>query len=294
LQSTIAHELLAAPATQLGEGPGYDPSTDTAWWFDILTCKLFVLPLKSRDLQEIVLPGMGSMMAVTRDGRQIIAMDEGLWLRDQATGKLSRHAVLNAGMASGMRTNDGRVHRSGSLWISSMKHEPEPGTAYIDLVRGNQVKRLFSGLTIPNSICFSPDGSAGFFADTREGIIYRVPLDPQTGDIKDEHTVFHDGRSRPGGIDGSVMDKNGYLWNARWGAGTLDCIAPSGRLFLSLNLPFTQPSCPAFVGKQAQGMLVTSASITLSNDNIQGKSALYSGAFEGVVDPYFSIQDQPF
>jgi len=85
------------------------------------------------------------------------------------------------------------------------------------------------------------------------------------------------------------MDKNGYLWNARWGAVTLDCMAPSGRLFLSLNLPFTQPSCPAFVGKQAQGMLVTSASITLSDDNVQGKSALYSGEFEGVVGSAFLI-----
>ncbi|CAN7589615.1 SMP-30/gluconolactonase/LRE family protein [Pararhizobium sp. LjRoot235] len=47
-------------------------------------------------------------------------------------------------------------------------------------------------------------------------------------DVKGERTVFHDGRSRPGGIDGSVMDKNGYLWNARWGTGELDCIAPAG------------------------------------------------------------------
>jgi sugar lactone lactonase YvrE len=259
----MAHELLAAPVTQLGEGPGYDPATDTAWWFDILACRLFTLSMKSRDLQEVVLPGMASMMAVTGDGRQLVAMDEGLWLRDQATGKLSRYAVLNAGMASGMRTNDGRLHPSGSLWISSMKHEPESGTAHIDLVRGHQVKRLFSGLTIPNSICFSPDGSVGFFADTREGIIYRVPLDPQTGGVKGERMIFHDGRSRPGGIDGSVTDKNGYLWNARWGTGELDCIAPSGRLFSSLKVPFAQPSCPAFVGKQAQGMLITSAAIGL-------------------------------
>ncbi|UWU24270.1 SMP-30/gluconolactonase/LRE family protein (plasmid) [Rhizobium sp. CB3060] len=127
------------------------------------------------------------------------------------------------------------------------------------------MKRLFSGLAIPNSICFSPDGSSGFFADTREGIIYRVPLDPQTGNVIGDHMIFHDSR----------------------------VIAPSGRLFQSIRMPFTQPSCPAFVGEHAQGMLVTSASINLSADDIQGNSALYSNGFEGVLDPHFAIQDWP-
>ncbi|NTH14255.1 SMP-30/gluconolactonase/LRE family protein [Agrobacterium rhizogenes] len=86
------------------------------------------------------------------------------------------------------------------------------------------------------------------------------------------YAPFHDGRSRSGGIDGSVVDKNGYLWNACWGTGELGCIAPSGRLFSSLKVPFAQPSCPAFIGKQAQmGMLVTSASIALSAGESQGK-----------------------
>ncbi|WP_442967591.1 SMP-30/gluconolactonase/LRE family protein [Rhizobium sp. BR 362] len=89
------------------------------------------------------------------------------------------------------------------------------------------------------------------------------------------------------------MDKNGYLWNARWGAGTLDCIGPSGQLFQSIRTPFTQPSCPAFVGEHAQGMLVTSASISLPHNHVQGKSVLDASGFEGVIDPYFVIQDQP-
>jgi len=38
-----------------------------------------------------------------------------------------------------------------------------------------------------------------------------------------------------------------------------------------------------------QGMFVTSAAITLSNDGVQGKSALYPIGFEGVIDPYFVV-----
>ncbi len=39
----------------------------------------------------------------------------------------------------------------------------------------------FPGITIPNAICFSPDGAFGYFADTAADRLYRVRLDPTTG-----------------------------------------------------------------------------------------------------------------
>lgn len=285
----LRFELLAVPTSQLGEGPGYDPETNTAWWFDILTCRLFTLEMKSRKLTEIVLPGMASMMAITTDRRQLIAMDEGLWLRDPATGELVLHSKVNSGKSGGMRTNDGRTHPSGSIWISSMAHDPVEGAACIHLVRGNETRLLFSNLTIPNSICFSPDGSVGYFADTREGIIHRVPLDPATGDVVGDCTVFHDGRGRAGGIDGSVMDRNGCLWNARWGTGEIECIDPHGKLARTIEMPFAQPTCPAFIGAGGQDMLITSAAVNLSADGMQGASLIVPCGFDGVVDPYYAL-----
>ncbi|SCB36592.1 SMP-30/gluconolactonase/LRE family protein [Rhizobium hainanense] len=282
----MAPELLTSPKTQLGEGPGYDCETDIAWWFDILTCRLFTLEMKSRKLTEIPLPGMASMMAITTDRRQLIAMDEGLWLRDPDSGALSLYIALNSGKTGGMRTNDGRVHPSGSIWISSMAHDPIDGAASIHLVRQGEARLLFSGLTIPNSICFSPDGAAGFFADTREGIIYRVPLDPDTGDVTGACVVFHDGRGRAGGIDGSVIDRDGCLWNARWGTGEIECITPSGHVARTVGMPFKQPTCPAFIGAQGQGMLVTSASVNLPDDGIQGTTMITGHEFNGITDAY--------
>ena len=36
-----------------------------------------------------------------------------------------------------------------------------------------------AGVTIPNAICFSPDGATAYFTDSSEGILYRVAIDPQ-------------------------------------------------------------------------------------------------------------------
>jgi len=54
---------LDAPSCKLGEGPTYDPRTDTAWWFDIIGRKL--LEHRFRDSRTLVhdLPFMASALA---------------------------------------------------------------------------------------------------------------------------------------------------------------------------------------------------------------------------------------
>ncbi|OLP59687.1 hypothetical protein BJF93_07265 [Xaviernesmea oryzae] len=282
--------ILPGPSCQLGEGPGYDPATDTAWWFDILNRDLHRLHWESRRLETIRLPGMASMMAkVAGREEDLIAMDQGVWLRDPTDGRLTLLAELNAGPSGGQRTNDGRVHPSGALWIGSMAHDPVDGEGSIHLVRGTQAKLLFSGITIPNSICFSPDGTIGYFADTREGIIWRVPIDPETGDVTGEKHMFHDGRRREGGIDGSVVDRHGYLWNARWGTGDLECFDPDGKLVKQLHLPVRQPTCPAFVGPGGNRMIVTSAAVNLEDTACEGHTLVLEDGCDGLHDAYFRI-----
>ena len=121
------------------------------------------------------------------------------------------------------------------------------------------MRQLYPGITIPNSICFSPDGATAYFADTDEGILYAVECDPETGLPRGEPRIFVDGRGMDGGIDGSVVDAEGRLWNARWGSGSLDCYSPAGELLRSVALPASQTSCPAFVGPAASRIAVTSA-----------------------------------
>ena len=132
------------------------------------------------------------------------------------------------------------------------------GSARWARLRG-ELRRILPDITIPNSICFSADGAAAFFADTRKNILFRLDCDPANGLPTGEPRVFVDKRGKKGGIDGSVMDADGVLWNASWGAACVDAYGPDGALLRSVGLPASQTSCPAFVGPKADRLVVTSA-----------------------------------
>src|SRR3546814_14258960 len=92
--------------------------------------------------------------------RQLLATEKGLFVRERSSGVLSSYCELEPNTPSN-RSNDGRVHPSGSLWIGTMSKNGEIGAGAIYHVARGEVTRIFAGISIPNSICFSPEiGSA--------------------------------------------------------------------------------------------------------------------------------------
>ncbi|HWK65766.1 MAG TPA: SMP-30/gluconolactonase/LRE family protein [Rhizobiaceae bacterium] len=245
-------------ACQLGEGPSYDPATDTLFWFDILGRKL--LEKKCAGGATIVhdLPEMASAIAAIDGDRQLVVTESGLYVRDRKSGKLTLHTALEADNPA-TRSNDSRTHPSGAFWIGTMARDAEPGAGAIYWFRKGELRRIVTDVTVPNAICFSPDGRTAYFTGTVENVLFRVDCDPATGLPQGEPKIFVDCRGRPGVLDGAVVDAEGVVWNARWGGGSLDAYAPDGTLVRSVAIPAGQCSCPAFVGPGAGKIVVTSA-----------------------------------
>ena len=286
-------------ACELGEGPTYDPATDTAFWFDIKGMSLF--EKRSDASQAIVhpLPVMASALAVVDAERQLIAAQDGLYLRETRTGRLSLHLPLEADDPI-TRSNDARVHPSGAFWIGTMGIEAERQAGAIYWYRGGEIKRLYDNVTIPNAICFSPDGRIAYFTDTAERQMMRVVVDPDTGLPIGEPTLFFDhrpgdaggthGSDGMGGLDGAVCDAEGVIWNARWGAGLIDAYAPDGTRIRSIAIPALQVTCPCFIGRNADRMIVTSAWTGMfgkprRDDPQAGQTFLVEGPFNGRHEP---------
>ncbi|MGI9402619.1 MAG: SMP-30/gluconolactonase/LRE family protein [Rhizobiaceae bacterium] len=286
---------LTAEPCELGEGPGYDPHTDTAWWLDILGCKLLEHQFASGTTTIHGLPRMGSVIARIDNHRQLLAMEDGLYIRQIEDGQLKQIAELEADNTI-TRSNDGRVHPSGRLWIGTMGREAEENAGSIYWFDGTEVKRLFRDITIPNSICFTPDGRTGYFADTKKNIVWRVPLDPQNGMPTGEPEEFLTARDLPlgGGFDGSIIDADGLLWNATWGSGSINGFAPDASLVRTYKVPAARPSCPAFVGSRLDKMLVTTAfegytqADRLKNPEA-GNTFILDGNFNGIAEPVFRL-----
>lgn len=249
--------ILSDIACQLGEGPTYDPASGKAFWFDIRGQKLHELHLSSMAKTEHALPFLGSVLAVIDAERQLIVSDQGLFIRKVADSRLTPFVKLEDKAQN--RSNDGRVHPSGALWASTMGRRAEKHSGAIYHVAGDQVTLLYSNITIPNGICFSPDGSTGYFTDTDVNHLMRVALDPKTGLPTGTPEVLSDESVTPGGVDGAVCDADGLIWNARWGSNAVDVYTPDGTKIARYLVPASQASCPAFIGEKADRLLVTSA-----------------------------------
>ncbi|TCD16327.1 SMP-30/gluconolactonase/LRE family protein [Oricola cellulosilytica] len=248
--------ILSGTRCELGEGPLYDPARDTLFWFDIVGRKRHAMNMADRMETSIDLPEMTSAMAVIDGDRDLLLTETGLSVLDTKSGGIVQHVSVEADNAA-TRSNDARVHPSGAFWFGTMgkRAEKEAGAIY-RYFRGT-VDKLYGNVTIPNAICFSPDGAKAYFADTAAAKLMSVAVDPATGAPVSDPEVFIDHSGGKGGLDGAVIDADGNLWNARWGASALDCYSPSGDRLLTIAVPARQPSCPAFVG---DGLLaVTSA-----------------------------------
>jgi sugar lactone lactonase YvrE len=249
--------VLSSERCHLGEGPTYDAATDTAWWFDIVECKLFEARLGSGQITIHSLGVMGSALGRIDAHRQLLVADNGLYIRETADGRMTLYRPLEADNAA-TRSNDARVHPCGTFWIGTMGRKAERGLGAIYALHRGELSLLYREITIPNAICFSPDGTIGYFADTGKNTLFRVDLDAATGLPRGEPVALVTRRGG-GGIDGAAVDADGLIWNARWGGGCIDVYNPQGGHLRSLRVPARQSSCPAFIGQDFSRLLATSA-----------------------------------
>jgi sugar lactone lactonase YvrE len=286
--------ILSAERCHLGEGPTYDAATDTAWWFDILERRLFEANIASGRVKVHALGKMASALARIDAQRQLLVTEDGLYIRHVADGRMELFAPLEANNPS-TRSNDARVHPSGTLWLGTMGRRAELRAGAIYALHRGRISRLYPEITIPNAICFSPNGETGYFADTATNILYRVPLDAQTGLPVGDPMPFirHIGI---GGIDGAVVDADGLIWNARWGGGCVDIYDTNGQRLRSLRVPARQSSCPAFVGPGFSRLLVTSAwqgmdETARAADPEHGRTFILDVAGRGRAEPDVKLDD---
>lgn len=274
---------------ELGEGPSYDALTDCVFWFDIVNRKLFMRSLETMQTRIIPLPFMASAIARVDQNTQLLVTENGLYLTDSTFQRFELHVAVEDDRPQ-TRSNDARTHPSGALWFSTMdKAAKRQGGAIYHYFEG-QVREIFADISIANSICFSADGSIAYFTDTLENRLMRVETNPDNGLPIATPTILIDQHGKAHGIDGSVVDLEGIIWNARFGAGEIHAYAPDGRLLETIAIPARQATCPAFIGQDASRMIVTTAHENMDESQIRkdplaGATFLLDRPMRGRVDP---------
>ncbi|RYF76109.1 MAG: gluconolaconase, partial [Comamonadaceae bacterium] len=131
--------------------------------------------------------------------------------------------------------------------------------------------------TVANSIAFSPDGRAMYYTDSPTRIIFRV--DYRADGTLGEPMPFVRLGEDEGFADGSTVDADGGLWNAQWRGGRVMRYDAAGVATHRLDLPASQPTCPAFGGAALDRLFVTSARIGLDEERLSREPAA-GGVFE--------------
>ena len=155
---------------ELGEGPFWHPERQQFFWFDIVNARL--MSRSGSNALEWQFEDMVSAAGWTGHDTLLIASERRLLEFNVTTAAIETVALLEDDNPT-TRSNDGRADPHGGFWIGTMGKNAEQDAGAIYRYYRGELRTLFPTITIPNSICFAPDGSHGFFADSTSGRIMK-------------------------------------------------------------------------------------------------------------------------
>ncbi|MEM7631037.1 MAG: SMP-30/gluconolactonase/LRE family protein [Pseudomonadota bacterium] len=273
MPKSIQSEVFDSTPCILGEGPLWHPQREQFLWFDINAHQLLIRDgAKTRTVQfdEHV-----SAAGWVDDAAILIASETRLLLFDLDRERSEDVEGLEPDMAA-TRSNDGRADPWGGFWIGTMaKDHSAAGGAIYRYYKG-ELRVLYSGISIPNAMCFSPDRKHAYYADTVTGQIMQQVLEPDRGWPAGDPEVFVDLNDKGWRPDGAVVDASGTLWCALFGAGKVVAFAPDGAIVAEVTCGAPQTTCPAFGGTNLSTLFCTSAARDMPRDDAMPHGAVFA------------------
>lgn len=260
---------IAVPAANwCGEGPLWSAKDQALYWTDINRFLLQRYHPASASVRYWVFDEPVCATGLTdTPGVLVLALGSKLILWNEATDERADFATPETNLPAS-RLNDGRPSPFGDFWVGSMQNnvnengqgqpvsDPHLGTLYRVRSDGG-VTVQDRDLGISNTLCWSPDETVFYFGDTLQNTIFAWDYDVTTGEITNKRPFFAGfERGRP---DGSAIDSEGYLWNARYGGSCIVRVAPDGSVDRVIDMPVSNLTSCTFGGPDLKTLYVTSA-----------------------------------
>jgi sugar lactone lactonase YvrE len=263
----------------VGEGPFWDAAEQALWWVDITGKAVLRWVPTTGERRQWAMLDFPSAIVLRRSGGALVALRDGLYFLDPATGALEPFCRPDADRPNN-RSNEAKCGPTGDFWLGTMNNNlhadgspremtGKTGGLYRVLPDGSFTREV-DQVGLANTLAWTDDSRTLLFADTLTDVIsaFAIQGDGRLG----ARRVFSD-EKLPGHCDGSAIDSQDYLWNARFAGSCLIRFAPDGRVDRKLDLPVTNPTCCCFGGPNLKTLYVTSARFGLSPEQLNRNPA---------------------
>lgn len=262
---------VAPVANFCGEGATWSPSENAIYWTDICRFVVYRMTVSDGAVRTWLFDQPCVALALTdRPGTMLLGLGSRLIFWEPETDTRTDHGFVLDNYPT-VRLNEGRAGPGGEMWIGSMANNvgPDGEDGIVDGFQGELFRisadeapqKFRSEIGISNTMCFSPDGRHLYFGDSNRNVVWRYDYDAATRNVTNEIVFFENyDRGKP---DGSAIDSDGYLWNARFGGGCVVRVAPDGSIDKVVEMPVSNITTCQFGGADMTTLFVTTSTIFL-------------------------------
>lgn len=255
----IRAEQLTTPVAEHGEGPVWWPDGHLRF-VDLLAGDLLDLSEDGAISRTHVAP-IAAAVRPRASGGAVVAVERGLLLlADDGTATVLPELWRDPTV----RMNDGGCDPQGLFYCGSMAYDAAAGRGrFYRFGADGSAEIVLDRVTISNGFAFSPDGATAYYVDTPTQQIDAFDYTPDTGLFG--RRPFAVIELEDGGPDGLAVDRDGGVWVACWGAGTVRRFASDGSLDTIVHVPgVAQVSACTLGGPRLDQLFITTSRLGLA------------------------------
>jgi sugar lactone lactonase YvrE len=271
----VSVEIAVDANNHVGESPIWDAEEQALYWVDIIGKTISRYDPAGGDIQHWSTGDFPTAIALLERGHgAVLALANGVHLFDFAD---NMQQLSTPDTRAGNRLNEGKCDPGGRFWVGSMQtnlnadgtgRKITANTGALFRIDADGSSKRFSEFEfgISNTMAWTQEKRYFYFGDSIRNVLFRFDYDNDTGRVGNPKLFFE--CSNLGALDGSCIDDDGCIWNARFGAGKLIRITPQGDIDCKIDLPVTNPTSCTFGGSNGRILFVTSARFTLSDEHL--------------------------
>lgn len=256
--SELTIEQIGSRSSKWGEGPIF--WQDHLYYVDIEGHAL--IRLNPQNGEEKIWD-MGERIGTVvpcQSGDLLCAGDSGIYRFNPLDGSKISLADPEAEKRPDNRFNDGKCDPGGRFWAGTISTVKKTGDASLyQLDESGSLKRMISGVTNSNGICWDQEKKLMYYIDTPTQKVTVYDYDLANGKIENSRTAVDFTKfGIEGSPDGMTMDVEGMLWVAMCHGGAVLQINPdTGELLRKVLLPCVETTACTFGGNRLDRLFVT-------------------------------------